>query len=265
MVDYQRYETLKVERADGIATVTLNRPQALDAINRRMHSELEDIWGDLMKDEEVNVAVLTGAGRCFSAGGDIKDMLAAKEAKEDFANFEGARRLIMNVSSMEKPVIAAINGDAYGLAANIALFSDIIIVADHARIGDPHVRIGNVAGDSGAIVWPLLLGMVKAKELLLLGDTILAGDAERLGMINYALPGDQVLPKAMEFAHRLARGPSLAIRWTKVCINKPLRQMVNLMLDASLGIEFAVTNESYDHEEGVRAFVEKREPQFRGK
>ena len=265
MIDYKRYETLKIEKADKIATVTLNRPQALNAINRKMHGELEDIWEDLMKDDEVNVAVLTGAGRAFSAGGDIKEMFAMAQSGQEFASLPSARRLIMNVVAMEKPVVAAINGDAIGLPANIALFSDIIIAAEDARMGDTHVKIGNVAGDSGSIVWPLRAGMAKAKELLLLGDLITGKQAMQLGIINYAVPREKVLPTAMEFAHRLAAGPSLAIRWTKVCINKPLRDLVNLILDASLGIELSVTNISEDRKEAVKAFIEKREGQFKGK
>ena len=265
VIDYKRYTTLKIDKSDRIATITLNRPEALNAFNLPMHKELDDIWVDLMRDEDVDVAVLTGAGRCFSAGGDIKEMSAFAKAGERRSSFEGARQHIFNIMDMEKPVIAALNGDAIGFAANIALFCDIIIAADDARMGDPHVKVGNVAGDSGAIIWPFMAGMAKAKELLLTGDLIKAKEAERLGIINYAVPRGQVLPLAMDFAGRLANGPTLAIRWTKVCINKPLRQLVNLMLDATLGIEMAVTNVSEDHKEAVRAFVEKRAPQFKGR
>ncbi|MBI4289068.1 MAG: enoyl-CoA hydratase/isomerase family protein [Chloroflexi bacterium] len=265
MVDYGRYTTLKIEKADRIATVSLNRPQSLNAIDMVMHRELEDIWLDLMADDEVHVAVLTGAGRCFSAGGNLKEMVEAYKTGKPYTTLHGARRLIMNILDMEKPVIAAVNGDAIGLPANILLFSDIIVAAEDARLGDPHVsRVGLVAGDSGAIVWPLLAGLNKAKELLLTGDLITAKEAERLGIINYALPREQVLPKAIEFARRLAFGPTRAIRWTKVCINKRLRDEVNLVLDASLGIEYAVTFWKEDHGEAIESFVEKRETQFKG-
>ncbi len=265
MVDYSRYTTLKIDVKDRIATITLNRPKVLNAIDMVMHRELEDIWVDLMADDEVYVAVLTGTGRCFSAGGDIKEMVEAYTTHKPYTTINGARRLIMNILAMEKPVIAAVNGDAIGLPANIVLFCDIIIAAEDARLGDPHVsRIGLVAGDGGAIIWPLLAGISKAKELLLTGDLITAKEAERLGIINYALPRDQVLPKAMEFARRLAFGPTRAIRWTKICINKRLRDEVNLVLDASLGIEYAVTFWTEDHGEAIKSFVEKRETQFKG-
>lgn len=263
-MDYKRYTTLKVDKKDRIATVTLNRPQALNAIDATMHHELEDIWVDLMADDEVYVAILTGTGRCFSAGGDLKGMVETLETGKQYTDLHGARRLIMNVLSMEKPVVAALNGDAIGLAANIALFSDIIICADDAKLGDPHVRIGMVAGDSGAIVWPLLAGMSKAKELLLTGDLIDAKKAEGLGIVNHVVPRDQVMPMAMGFAKRLAFGPTRAIRWTKICINKRLRDEVNLVLDASLGIEFTATFGKEDHREGTKAFVEKREPKWPG-
>ncbi len=263
-VDYSRYQTLKIEKQDRIAIVTWNRPAALNTINHQMHLELEDIWLDLQRDEDVHVVVTTGAGRVYSAGGDLKAQRESLVNNTFYVNHYMARRLILNILSLDKPIIAALNGDAIGLSANLVLYHDVIIAEENARLGDPHVRVGLVAGDSGCIVWPMLAGLAKARELLLTGDLIGAKQAESLGIINYALPKDQVMPKAMEFAKRLAYGPTRAIRWTKVCYTKRLRDEVNMVLDASLGLEFAETFGRHDHLEAVSAFTEKREPHYTG-
>lgn len=263
-VDYSRYQTLKVEKQDRIAIMTWNRPAALNSINHQMHLELEDIWLDLQQDDEVYAVVTTGAGRVYSAGGDLKDQRASLVNNTFYVNHYMARRLILNLLTLDKPLIAAMNGDAIGLAANLILYHDIIIASDDAHLGDPHVRVGLVAGDSGCIVWPMAAGPAKAKELLLTGDLIGAKQAESLGIINYAVPRDQVMPRAMEFARRLAYGPTRAIRWTKVCYNKRLKDEVNMVLDASLGLEFAETFGRHDHLEAVSAFYEKREPHYTG-
>jgi enoyl-CoA hydratase/carnithine racemase len=264
MADYSRYTYIKVEKQDRIALLTINRPEALNTIDRTMHLELEDIFEDVSRDEEVNVAVLTGAGRLFSAGGDLKAQDAWVNQGAPYVTIDMARRLIHNILQVEQPIIAALNGDTIGLAANIALLCDIIIATEDTHLGDPHVRVGLVAGDSGCIIWPLLAGIAKAKELLLTGDLISAQDAERLGIINHVVPREELMPTAMALARRLANGPTRAIRWTKQMINKRLRDEVNLVLDASLGLEFAETIGREDHREAVRAFLEKREPQFKG-
>jgi len=165
---------------------------------------------------------------------------------------------------LDKPIIAAVNGAAVGLGATIALFCDIIIAAETARFGDTHVRAGVVAGDGGAVMWPLLVGPAKAKELLMTGDIIDAKEAERIGLVNKVVPLADLLPTARELARRLANGPTLAIAWTKHSINKRIKQDVNLLIDASLASE-NLTFLTEDHKEAARAFVEKREPKFKGR
>jgi enoyl-CoA hydratase len=265
MVDYSRYEHLKVEKQDGIALVTLNRPEALNAVNQKMHLELSTIFEDLGKDEEVKVVVLTGAGRAFSSGGDIKWM---QEREHNPAYIKKAmreaRKIIEDILNLEAPIIAAVNGAAVGLGATIALFCDMIIASEKARFSDPHVRVGVVAGDGGAVIWPLLVGVAKAKELLLTGDMIDAQEAERIGLVNKVVPAAELMPTAMSLARRLADGPALAIQWTKMAINKRIKQDVNLILDNSLAWE-EHTFYSDDHREAAAAFVEKREPRFQGR
>ena len=262
MADYSRYRYVKVVKEDKIATVTLNRPEARNAIVDEMHLELEDLFGQLAGERDVNVVILTGAGRVFCAGGDIRQM------KMDPFNpifVSGARRLIHNILEVEQPIIAELNGDAIGLGATIALFCDITYAASNARIGDPHVAVGGlVAGDGGAIIWPLLIGLAKAKEMLLTGDLISAAEAERIGLINKVVPPEELHETVMALARRLASGPTWAVRWTKTAVNKRLRDEVNLILDFSLSAE-RLTVATQDHHEAVQAFREKRAPQFKGK
>lgn len=264
-MDYSRYEFIKVEMDGKVAIFTLNRPEALNAINAQFHNELEEIFADVSRDDDVNVVVLTGAGRAFCAGGDIKGMDSRQgdDPLKVETTLGNAKRLIHNLLDVEQPIIAAVNGHAVGLGATIALFCDVIIASEKAKIGDPHVKVGLVAGDGGAVIWPLLCGLARAKEYLMTGDLISAAEAERIGLINHVVPPDEVMPKAMGLAHRLAKGPTKAIRWTKLACNKRLRDEVNLVLDASLAVE-SLSMLSEDHKEATRAFAEKREPEFKG-
>ena len=269
-MSYADYEFLKVEIADRVATVTLNRPDSLNAVNSRLHHELEQIWLDLRADREVNAIILTGAGRAFCAGGDVKGMAsgtlvnAAKSTdrfdRGPIAAFNG-RRVVENMLDVEQPIIGAINGDAIGLGATLALLCDIIVVSEKARFADTHVKVGVVAGDGGAVIWPLLIGPHRAKEFLMRGNFINGAEAGRIGMVNYAVAPDQVIVKSRELAQELADGPTWAIRWSKLSVNKWLKQQANLILDASLAYEM-MTFKTEDHKEAVKAFVEKRKPNF---
>jgi enoyl-CoA hydratase len=268
MPNYGSYQCIKVEKHDKLATVTFNRPDALNAVNTQLHDELEHIWTDLGSDSEINAILLTGAGRAFSAGGDVKGM-ASRWGTEEGRKWcieiaTAGRRLIQNMLDVEQPIIGAINGDAMGLGANIALLCDVIVMSDTARIADTHVKVGIVAGDSGAIIWPLLVGPARAKEYLMRGTVITGVEAAKMGLVNYSVPADQVMPKAQEIARELADGPTYAIRWTKMAVNKFLKQQANLILDSSLAYEM-LTFHTEDHREAARAFIEKRKPKFTGK
>jgi len=271
MTDYSRYEFIKVAKSDRLATVTLNRPESLNAVNPPLHHELERIWIDLGDDPDVNAILLTGAGKAFCAGGDVKNMASrssadsAPDPRRRFAlNPGGARRLIERMLDVEQPIIGAINGDAVGLGATIALFCDVIVAAEKARFGDPHVRVGIVAGDGGAVIWPLLIGPARAKEFLMRGHLVNGAEAAKIGLVNYAVPLEEVLPKAEALARELADGPTWAIRWSKLSVNKWLKDQVNLILDASLAYEM-LTFTTEDHKEAARAFVEKRRPKYQGR
>lgn len=266
--DYSRYRRLRIEKHDGLATVTLDRAEARNQIDRTLHHELQDVWRDLADDREVNAVLLTGAGQYFSVGGNVKGMLERPggDVFEEGEMIEprSARKIVQNILDCEVPVVCAINGDCIGLAATVALFCDITVCAEDARIGDPHVRIGLVAGDGGAVIWPMLVGPNRAKEFLMRGSLLSGADAARVGLVNYAVPRDEVLAKAHAIARELADGPPWAIRWTKLAVNKAIRDQVNLILDASFALEMA-TFHTEDHREAVRAFVEKRKPRYSGR
>jgi enoyl-CoA hydratase len=264
-MDYSGYQTIEAKRDGKVLILTLNRPEKLNAVNGRLHHELATIFADVAEDGEANAVVLTGAGRAFSAGGDVEwfGQVAGDPREFDLVQRE-ARKIVQDLLELEAPVIAAVNGAATGLGATIALFCDTIFMADSAKIGDPHVKMGIVAGDGGAVIWPWLLGPARAKEYLLTGDLLTAQEAERIGLVNRVVPVAECLPRALEFAHRLADGPILAIKWTKVSVNKLLKAAANLVLDTSLALE-ARTFQTEDHREAVRAFVEKRPPRFSGR
>lgn len=263
---YAHYHDLKVTVADKVATVALNRPEARNAINQRLIRELRTIWDDLADDMAVNAVLLTGSGDWFSVGGDVKamsdrpggDVLEEGEVHDPMVS----RRLVTRLLELDKPIVCAIEGDCAGLAATIALLCDITVMSEDARIGDSHVnKVGLVAGDGGTVIWPLLVGVNKAKECLMLGRLLKGREAERIGLVNHSLPKAEVLPLARKLAQELADGPVWATRWTKLSVNQIVKQRVNQLLEASMALE-QVTFELADHKEATRAFKEKRRPRF---
>lgn len=263
-LDYSEYEFLKVEVEERVATVTINRPEARNAVTAALHHEFEQIWIDIAQDSDVNAILLTGAGNTFSVGGDITSRSRPTKSKGRGGRrivMADGRRVIENLLDVEQPIVAAINGDALGFAANVALLCDVTVVAETAKLADTHVALGAVAGDGGALIWPLLIGPNRAKEFLMLGDSISGADAARIGLVNYAVPAQQVLPKARELAQRLADGPTWAIRWSKLAVNKWLKQQANLIMDTGLAYE-GLSLTSKDSKEAIKAMMEKRKPNF---
>jgi len=267
MGSYTDLKAIKVEKRGGVALVTINRPETRNAIDVEVHEELDEIWAKFTHDDDIQVVVLTGAGSVFCAGGDLKRMasrIGTPEAQSFTLNLPThARKLFSNIMDMQKPLIAAVNGDAIGLGATLALFSDIVVMADTAKIGDPHVRVGLCAGDGGAVIWPLLVGPSRAKEYLMRGMLATGVEAERMNLVNYAVEADQVIPKAMEIAEDLLKMPPWAIRFTKATINMDIRQKYNAIMDASLAYE-ALTMTTNDFAEGTNSVIERRKPKFTG-
>lgn len=262
MALFDDYQAILFSRRGRVLEVTLNRPDKLNATDAILHTELARVFVDISNDPDSDIVVLTGAGRAFSAGGDVAWMQEAIDEPERFEQtVREAKQIVFGLIDCEKPVIAKLNGHATGLGATIALFCDVIFAADHAKIGDPHVSIGFVAGDGGAVIWPQLIGYARAKEYLLTGDLMTATQAVQMGLINHAVPAAELDAKVDAFADRLANGATKAIRWTKMSVNIGLRDLATSIMDASLAYE-SLSNMTADHAEAVKAFSEKRPPVF---
>lgn len=264
---YGTFEHLLVEVEDAVALCVLNRPDVRNAVDRPMHHELEQFLAAVRDDRDVRAVILTGAGAAFCAGGDTKAMQRRLTGDlhdpPDVPFLRGALDLVRHLLAVRQPIIAAVNGDAVGLGATLALLCDVVISSSDARFGDPHVRAGLVAGDGGCLIWPLLVGPNRAKEFLMTGRLLDAAEARDIGLVNQVVAAPEVVPEARALAVELADLAPLAVQWTKLTINKTLWQAANLVLDTGLGLE-AVTARTADHLEGVRAINEQRRPRFTG-
>ncbi len=260
------YEALRFSRRGRIDTVHIDQPSTRNAVNDTLHHEFARVFYELNDDPESDVVVLTGTGKLFCAGGEyswFQDMIDRPDLwLKDVV--PKAKRIISGLLELEKPIICRLNGAAAGLGASVALLCDIIIAADGAIIGDPHVKAGLVAGDGGVIIWPQLIGFARAKEMLLTGRTLTAERAAAMGLINQVVPFDELDAKVDALADELVSGATMAIRWTKTVMNLELRRIHVALTDAALGFE-TVTNSSADHQEAVHAFKAKRKPEFKGR
>src|SRR5438067_11127679 len=261
-MDYRDYQHLTFERREhGVVLITINRPEVLNATNDRLHWELTQVWLTFDADEAARVAVVTGAGRAFSAGGDLEMVDAnARDPRRLARMVREASDLVYNMIKTDKPIVSAINGVAVGAGLVVALLADISIMAETARFTDGHTKLGVVAGDHAAILWPLLCGMAKAKYYLLTSDFIDGKEAERIGLFSLCVPAAELLPKAFELADKLAQGSQQAIRWTKKSLNNWLR-MAGPIFDQSIALEMLTFMEE-DVREGIKAIREKRPPRF---
>lgn len=253
-MNHSHYETIQIDRRGRVLTITMNRPDVLNAVDARLHSELSQVFTDAARDPDSDVIVLTGAGRAFCAGGDVEWMQNAIDDPDSFeVTVAEAKAIVFSLIECEKPTIARINGPAVGLGATMALFCDVSFAADTAYISDPHVSIGMVAGDGGAVIWPQLIGFARAKEFLFTGDRIGAARAADIGLINRCVPSAELDAAVDAFADRMVNGATKAIRWTKVTTNVALRQLAASMMDVGLAYE-ALTNVSKDHRDLVDKF-----------
>ena len=261
-MDYADYQHLLFDRRpNGVVLITINRPEVMNATNARLHWELTQVWLTIDADPAARVALVTGAGRAFSAGGDIslvEEMTTNHEAVA--RTLREAADLVYNMINLDKPVISAINGVAVGAGLVVALLADVSIISETARFTDGHTRLGVAAGDHAAIIWPLLCGMAKAKYYLLTSDFIDGREAERIGLVSRCVPADKVMETAMGVAEALAGGSQHAIRFTKRALNNWLRQ-AGPIFDQSLALEMLCFGFE-DVKEGARAIREKRAPSF---
>ncbi len=261
-MDYTRYDRMLFEQlGNGVLLITMNRPDVYNAADELMHSQLSRVWADVSADDQTRVAIITGAGRAFSAGGDLA--MVQRMA----GNYDAVTRmlsemsdLVYNMINCEKPIVSAINGVAVGAGLVIGVLADISICAADAKLGDGHVKLGAAAGDHAAIIWPLLCGMARARYHLLTGEMVTGEQAERIGLVSKAVPREEVLPEARRVAAELAAGSQLAIRLTKRALNSWLRA-AGPIFDQSAAYEM-LTFMGPDLAEGAAALREKRPPRF---
>lgn len=262
------YDTIIFHKEEPLATVTLNRPDRLNAIDGALATEFLDAVGVCAEDATIRALIVTGAGRGFCSGGDQKRERSpannAHNAAAASTLVDLVHRLILALRNLPKPVIAAINGPAAGAGFNLALACDFRVAAETARFNEAFVKVG-ISPDSGGSYWlPRLVGLAKATELIFTGDMIDAREAERLGLVNKVVPGDQLEAAARELALRLANGPTLALGRAKVLLGKSQQNDLAAQLDLEREM-LRLSYQTEDYREGVKAFVEKRAPAFTGR
>ena len=264
-LDLSSYVTLQLKREGRLLRANFNRPQVLNAIDSQAHDEIARFFEEVASDPLIDVVILSGVGRAFSAGGDLAHMQDRIDSPDSFLEDLGvAKRIAFGILDCPKIVIAKLNGHAIGLGCTIALLCDVIFASSEAKIGDPHVKLGFAAGDGGAFIWPHLIGHARAKEYLMTGRLLEAGEAERVGLLNRVVPATDLDRVVDEFADELLGGAMRAIQWTKQSVNIGLKRHAEAVLDASLKFE-ALSNTTTDHQEAVSAFRDKRPPRFTGK
>lgn len=248
---------LLVEVRGPVRVVTLNRPEALNATNEALHGALIAVWRHLADDPEARAVVLTGAGRAFSAGGDFDHFV---ELWDDRGlrrkEIDGARRLLTEMIDFPLPVVAAVNGPAVGLGCNLAVCSDIVLIAESAFIADPHVGVGLTAADGGAPTWPLLMGMLRAKEYLLTSKRIPAAQAVEIGLANRMVPDGELMDQALALAEKLAAQPPQAVQTTKRALNMHMKRAIAGVLEYALAEEYS-SFDTPEHQALVTRFRER--------
>ncbi len=258
-------ESFLYEQSKGVGTITLNRPERLNAITFEVYRELTDFIAALREEPEVRVVVITGAGRAFCSGGDVRDIIGALQGRDAEGLLDFTRltcELIHNMRALPKPIIASLNGTTAGAGACVALASDMRIAAKEAKIAFIFVKVGLAGTDMGATyLLPRVVGLAKATELLMTGDFISADEAERIGLYNRVVPRDQLETVTREFAEKLAHGPALGLAKTKEMLNRELHMGFESALEAE-ALAQALCMQTPDFREAHAAFLEKRPAKF---
>ena len=250
---FQPIPELLIEQRGPVALLTLNNPEGRNAFSDDMHTAMREVWEFLANDPAVRSIVLTGAGKAFSAGGDISGFIRDYEDSEHRRQtLRDAGRLLNAMVECPKPMIAAVNGPAVGLGCSIAVSCDIVFIAESTFMADTHVNVGLVCGDGGAATWPLFMSMLKAKYYLLTGERIPAAECVDLGLANFAVPDEEVLDRAIGLGERLAKQPKQAIEDTKRALNLHMQNAIRLVAPFALSAE----SESFGTDD-VRKTIEK--------
>ncbi len=236
-------DCLLIESRGPIRILRLNRPEQRNAVNPELHKRLSEVWTELAADVEARAVVITGVGKAFSAGGDL-DLI--QDMGRDFALrravLQEAKAIVRGLVDFPLPLVAAVNGPAVGLGCSLVSLSDMVFMSESAYLADPHVTVGLVAGDGGAVTFPLMMSLLRAKEFLLTGDRISAEDALRLGLANRVVRPENLFDEAIEFAKRLAAQPRRALEGTKRTLNLHLSNAISGILDFAISTE----SESFD-------------------
>ncbi len=263
-INFANYpETLGLDITDNVLTITLNNPDQLNAIRPEMDEAMTRIFWDADRDPEVRVIVVQGAGRAFCAGGDVAAMKAGIGNINGFiAGIKNGKRFMQAMIDCDKPIVARVHGDAIGLGCTIALYADIVVASENARFADPHVKVGLVAGDGGAIIWPKNAGYAAAKYFLLTGDLVGAREAQAMGLIAKVTTEEGLDAEVERIVGKLNNGALQAITYTKHVLNIGIRQLFASSVDAGFATE-TVSGQLPDHAEAANAFVDKRKPKFR--
>ena len=260
------YSTIILTKQSGVALIKLNRPEALNAFSHAMSSELYSAVMEISEDQEVRCVILSGAGRAFCAGGDVKEMLSefhtlSSEQRRGVA--QKAQLVITELINLNKPVIASVNGFAVGAGMSLAMAADIIVAEENAKFAQAFVGIGLVPDMAGSYLLPRLVGMNRAKELIFTGETIDAHAAKRLGIVNQVVSAEELETATWQLAYRLAQGPTKAIGLAKAMLNKSFETDLATFLDIESSYQ-SLCGDTDDFQEGVQAFKEKRKAQFKG-
>jgi 2-(1,2-epoxy-1,2-dihydrophenyl)acetyl-CoA isomerase len=258
------YETILYTLDEGVLTITLNRPDVLNAFNRQMTTEIQDALKKAERDPTVRCIVFTGAGRAFSSGEDLK--ARAADGASDFGSTLRQRYnpIILKMRNMDKPVLGAINGVAAGAGCSLALACDLRIASEKARFIEVFVRVGLVPDSGSSFFLPRLVGLGKAMEMAFLGDEVAADEALRLGLVNRVVPPEELESATRELALRLAKGPTKAIGLAKRAMNRALSSDLEELLEYEVYAQ-EIAGATADHKEGLAAFSEKRPPEYIGK
>ncbi|MEJ2206538.1 MAG: enoyl-CoA hydratase/isomerase family protein [Gemmatimonadota bacterium] len=254
-MNYDVPEEIVVESEGPVRIVTLNRPEIYNAVNKQLHEGFCWIWPQLERDPEARVVVLTGAGKAFSAGGDLawqRQLIDRKELHR--SSMQEARKIVKHMVECRLPIVAAVNGPAVGFGCSVALLCDLVLIDESAFLMDPHVGVGLVAADGGALAWPLMTSILRAKEYLFLGKRIPAADAVALGLANRMVAKGRVLEEALALAHELAALPAQALQDTKRALKLHLERAFSGVLEYAISAETEAMN-SADHLEQVRKFL----------
>jgi 2-(1,2-epoxy-1,2-dihydrophenyl)acetyl-CoA isomerase len=258
------YEKILFKKEGPIATITFNDPEKLNPMGIKMAENIRSALEECGRDKEVRAIILTGAGRAFSAGGDLREI---RENVPPLVFRDGIAlvfKVVLAIADLEKPMIAAVNGPAVGVAFNMALACDIIVASEAASFSEIFVHIGLIPDGGAHFLLPRIVGLAKAKELIYTGKIISAKEAETLGLVNQVVPPDKLDSAALEWATRLAKGPTRAIGMAKKILNMSFQSSLADIIEIETEMQ-TLLRETEDHKEGVAAFFEKRAPSFKGK